>query len=152
MTDDAAPPGALLQTALHGRHLAADARMVDFGGWDMPIQYKSILSEHAAVRSAVGVFDLSHMGRLYVRGPGARELVQGLTTNDVTRLAPGRAQYSLICADDARILDDVIVYNFDTEMLVVVNASNRLKILAWIEEQRAGPLAGLDADLHDATL
>jgi aminomethyltransferase len=152
MTDDAAFPGALLQTALHGRHLAANARMVDFGGWDMPIQYRSILSEHAAVRSAVGVFDLSHMGRLYIRGAGARDLVQGLTTNDVTRLAPGRAQYSLFCADDGRILDDVIVYNLDTELLVVVNASNRLKILAWIAERRAGPLTGLDADVHDATL
>jgi aminomethyltransferase len=152
MTDDAAPPGALLQTALHGRHLAADARMVDFGGWDMPIQYRGILAEHAAVRSAVGVFDLSHMGRLYVRGPGARDLVQGLTTNDVDRLAPGRAQYSLICADDGRILDDVIVYNLDPEILVVVNASNRLKLLSWIEELRAGPLADIDADLHDATL
>src|SRR5947208_703332 len=99
MTDDAVSPDALLQTALHSRHLAAGARMVDFGGWDMPIQYRGILAEHAAVRSAVGVFDLSHMGRLYVRGPGALDLVQGLTTNDVRRLAPGRAQYSLMCAE-----------------------------------------------------
>jgi aminomethyltransferase len=125
--------------------------MVDFGGWDMPIQYRGILAEHAAVRSTVGVFDLSHMGRLYVRGAGAKELVQGLTTNDVQRLAPGRAQYSLICGDDGRILDDIIVYNLGDEMLVVVNASNRLKLLAWIDAQRTGALAGIDAELHDAT-
>jgi len=151
MTDDAVSPDALLQTALHDRHLAAGARMVDFGGWDMPIQYRGILAEHAAVRNAVGVFDLSHMGRLFVRGQGATDLVQALTTNDVSRLAPGRAQYSLICDDDGRILDDVIVYNLEDQMLVVVNASNREKILAWIEQVRAGALAGIDADIHDAT-
>jgi len=140
------------RTPLHDVHVRAGARMVEFAGWDMPVQYEGILAEHAAVRSAVGVFDLSHMGRLRVRGAGARDLVQGLTTNDVTRLAPGRAQYSLFCADDGRILDDVIVYNLDPEILVVVNASNRLKLLAWIDELRSGPLAGIDADLHDETL
>src|SRR6266540_1240830 len=118
MTADSTSGGALLRTALHARHLAAGARMVDFGGWDMPIQYRGILAEHAAVRSAVGVFDLSHMGRLYVRGAGARDLVQWLTTNDVERLAPGRAQYSLVCGEDGRILDDVIVYNLGDELLI----------------------------------
>jgi len=126
--------------------------MVDFGGWDMPIQYRGIRAEHLAVRSGVGVFDLSHMGRLYVRGADALRLVQWLTTNDVSRLAPGRAQYSLFCAEDGRILDDVIVYNLDPEILIVVNASNRLKLLAWIEQQRSVGLAGLDVQIHDATL
>ena len=152
MTRETASDGALLRTALYDRHLAADARMVDFGGWEMPIQYRGILAEHAAVRTAVGVFDLSHMGRLYVRGADRLALVQWLTTNDVSRLAPGRAQYSLFCAEDGRILDDVIVYNLDTELLVVVNASNRLKLLAWIDRNRSGPLAGLDAQIHDVTL
>ena len=127
--------------------------MVDFGGWDMPIQYKSgIRAEHLAVRSGVGVFDLSHMGRLYVGGPDALRLVQWLTTNDAGRLANGRAQYSLICGEHGQILDDIIVYNLGDQLLLVVNASNRLKILAWIDEQRRGPLAGLDVTVDDQTL
>lgn len=126
--------------------------MVDFGGWDMPIQYKNgIRAEHLAVRSGVGVFDLSHMGRLYVRGPDALRLVQWLTTNDAGRLGQGRAQYSLICGERGQILDDVIVYNLGDDMLLVVNASNRLKILAWVDEQRRGPLAGLDVTVDDQT-
>ena len=126
--------------------------MVDFGGWDMPIQYQGILAEHHAVRRSVGVFDLSHMGRLYLRGADATALVQYLTSNDVTRLAPGRAHYSLICGEDGRILDDVIVYNLGDQLLLVVNASNREKLLGWIAEQRRGKAAGLDATLHYATL
>ncbi|MCC7371737.1 MAG: glycine cleavage system aminomethyltransferase GcvT [Chloroflexi bacterium] len=153
MTGDAASDGALLRTALYDCHHAAAARMVDFGGWDMPIQYKTgIRAEHLAVRAGVGVFDLSHMGRLYVRGADAMALVQWLTTNDASRLAPGRAQYSLICGSDGQILDDIIAYNLGAEMLLVVNASNRLKVLAWIEQnQQNGPLAGLDAKIYDAT-
>src|SRR3954471_20721298 len=151
MTGDVAREGALLRTALHDRHLEAGARMVDFGGWDMPIQYRGIRAEHLAVRSGVGVFDLSHMGRLYVRGADALRLVQWLTTNDASRLAPGRAQYSLICGEQGQILDDIIVYNLGAEMLLVVNASNREKILAWIAQQQGeGPLKGLDAEIHDA--
>jgi aminomethyltransferase len=125
--------------------------MVDFGGWEMPIQYRGIRAEHLAVRSGVGVFDLSHMGRLYVRGAGALQLVQWLTTNDASRLANGRAQYSLICGERGQILDDIIVYNLGDELLLVVNASNRLKILGWIDEQLKGPPAGLAVAVHDAT-
>lgn len=128
--------------------------MVDFGGWDMPIQYKTgIRAEHLAVRSGVGVFDLSHMGRLHVRGADALALVQWLTTNDASRLAAGRAQYSLICGADGQILDDIIAYNLGNELLLVVNASNRVKVLDWIAaNQQNGPLAGLDAAIHDATV
>jgi aminomethyltransferase len=152
MTGEVATEGALLKTALHSRHLAAGARMVDFGGWDMPIQYKSgIRAEHLAVRARVGVFDLSHMGRLYVRGADALRLVQWLTTNDASRLAVGRAQYSLICGDRGQILDDIIVYNLGDHFLLVVNASNREKILGWIAAQQAGPLNGADAIVRDAT-
>jgi aminomethyltransferase len=151
MTGDVPAGGALLRTALYDRHLGAGARTVDFGGWDMPIQYRGIRAEHLAVRSGVGVFDLSHMGRLYVRGAGALQLVQWLTTNDASRLANGRAQYSLVCGDRGQILDDIIVYNLGDELLLVVNASNRLKILGWIDEQLKGPLAGLSVAVHDAT-
>ena len=92
MTGDAVTGGALLRTALYDCHLAADARMVDFGGWDMPIQYKTgIRAEHLAVADpGAGVFDLSHMGRLYVRGADALALVQWLATNDASHLAPGK--------------------------------------------------------------
>jgi aminomethyltransferase len=152
MSGEVATEGALLKTALHQRHLDADARMVDFGGWDMPIQYKrGIRAEHLAVRSGVGVFDLSHMGRLYVRGADALRLVQWLATNDAGRLAAGRAQYSLICGERGQILDDIIVYNLGDHFLLVVNASNRTKILDWIAQQQAGRLAGADATVHDAT-
>lgn len=151
MTGEMSAAGALLKTALYPCHVAAGARMVEFGGWEMPIQYAGIRAEHLAVRSAVGVFDLSHMGRLHLRGPNALDLVQWLTTNDAARLAPGRAQYSLICAEDGGVLDDIIAYNLGDELLLVVNAANRPKILDWIARHRAGALAGLDADLHDAT-
>ena len=152
MTTDSAAASGLLETALCERHAAANARLVPFAGWNMPIQYRGILVEHQAVRSAVGVFDLSHMGRLYVRGPGAHGLVQWLATNDLGKLAPGRAQYSLFCGSQGQILDDIVVYNLGEEVLVVVNASNREKILAWIAEQQRGPAAGHEARVHDATL
>jgi aminomethyltransferase len=152
MTGDAATGGTLLRTALYDRHLAAGGRMVDFGGWDMPIQYKNgIRAEHLAVRSGVGVFDLSHMGRLSVRGLDALKLVQWLTTNDAGRLGEGRAQYSLICGERGQVLDDIIVYNLGDRYLLVVNASNREKVLAWIDEQRQGSLAGLDVGVDDQT-
>src|SRR5215208_4247488 len=141
MTMGGSASNGTLKTALHGRHVAAGARLVDFAGWDMPIQYRGILAEHRAVRSAAGVFDLSHMGRVYVRGAEPHGLVQWLATNDVSRLAPGRAQYSLFCGEDGRILDDIVVYNLGHEILVVVNASNRQKLLEWITDARGRSLA-----------
>ena len=146
MTGEATSGGALLHTALHARHLAAGARMVDFGGWDMPIQYRGILAEHGAVRSSVGVFDLSHMGRLHVRGARARDLVQWLTTNDVDRLGTRAGPVLAGLWRGRPILDDIIVYNLGDELLLVVNASNRVKILEWIGQHRGSDLAGLDAD------
>lgn len=140
-----------LQTALHDRHLADTARMIDFSGWHMPIQYRSIIAEHQAVRSSVGVFDLSHMGRLYFQGADAHRLVQWLATNDVSKLRPGRAQYSLFCAADGRILDDIVVYNQGERLLVVVNASNREKIVRWIADEQDGLGAKYEAEIHDAT-
>jgi aminomethyltransferase len=150
MSADAPAAATLLRTALYDRHVAAGGRLVDFSGWEMPIQYRGILAEHGAVRSSVGAFDLSHMGRLYVRGEGAHSLVQAMATNDVSKLAVGRAQYSLFCRDDGGILDDIVVYNLGPEVLVVVNASNREKILAWIGEHRAANADG-QATVHDGT-
>src|ERR1700704_2319460 len=116
------------RTALHAEHVALGGRMVDFGGWDLPQQYTSIRDEHLAVRSVAGLFDLSHMGRLDVRGPGAAGYLQGLLTNDVNHVAPGRAQYTLLCREDGGILDDLVIYRRgDDDFLVVVNAANRVK-------------------------
>src|SRR6202521_3855437 len=98
------------RTPLYDRHVALGGRMVDFGGWELPQQYSSIRDEHLAVRNVAGVFDLSHMGRLDVRGRGAAEFLQGVLTNDVTHVAPGRAQYTLLCREDGGILDDLVIY------------------------------------------
>jgi aminomethyltransferase len=140
---------ALLRTSLYELHLAAGARMVPFGGWLMPVQYRSILAEHQAVRESAGLFDLSHMGRLYFHGRAGRDLLQWLSTNDAASLAPGQAQYGLLCNEQGGILDDTVAYNLDDRYLLVVNASNRLKILAWIERQRT---AGHVGEVEDATL
>jgi aminomethyltransferase len=139
----------LSRTALFADHVTAGARLVEFGGWEMPVQYQGIIAEHTTVRTAAGLFDLSHMGRLRFRGPDALAFVQRLTTNDVERLTSGRAQYSLCCADDGGVLDDVVVYRLDPEILMVVNASNRQKILDRIAALRDGQK--LDFELDDTT-
>lgn len=140
----------LLRTPLYDLHVAAGARMIPFGGWEMPVQYRSIIAEHQAVRDAAGLFDLSHMGRLFFRGPGGAELLQWISTNNVGALAPGRAQYNLLCNEAGGILDDTVAYRLEPdEYLLVVNASNRVKILKWIEHWRS---TGRAADVEDGTL
>jgi aminomethyltransferase len=140
----------LSRTPLFHEHAAAGARLVEFGGWEMPVQYHGIIAEHTIVRTAVGLFDLSHMGRLRFRGPDGLSFVQRLTTNDVERLSSGRAQYSLCCADDGGVLDDVVVYRLESEILMVVNASNRRKILDRISSLRQARAA--DFEMEDTTL
>lgn len=108
--------------------------MVDFAGWEMPQQYTSVREEHEAVRTSAGVFDVSHMGRFDVRGAGAGEFLQGVVTNDIGRLGPYRAQYNLLCRPDGGIVDDLVVYRTDVAWLVVVNAGNREKDLAWLRD------------------
>ena len=150
MTNSAIPTrDGLPITPLYDEHARLGARIVEFGGWLMPVQYQSIIAEHEAVRTDAGAFDLSHMGRLFLRGPDAKALAQWVFTNDVDRLAEGRAQYSLACAEDGGILDDVIVYNLGLEILVVVNASNRERMVGWIESQRAA--RDLDVSMSDQT-
>jgi len=122
------------RTPLYSEHVAAGARMVDFAGWEMPVQYRSIVEEHRAVRSAAGVFDVSHMGEVELSGPGAEAACARLFTNDARTLGPGRAQYTLIANEGGGVVDDVIVYRLDTDrFLVCVNASNTDKDVAWIE-------------------
>ena len=131
-------PDDLLRTACHGWHAAHGARLVDFAGWEMPIQYSSIIEEHQAVRTAAGLFDIAHMGRIAFEGPGACRLLDRLVTCRVDDLQPGQIRYGLVVNDDGGILDDVLVYQFVDYHLLVVNASNRLKILDWIDLQRGG--------------
>src|SRR5213082_579160 len=126
-------PTGFLRTPLTGVHQRLGARMVDFAGWDMPVQYPTgILAEHQAVRSGCGLFDLSHMGRVFLRGPDAVTLSQLCTTRDLSRIRGGEAAYSLLCLPDGGILDDVIAYLLGPEeVLFVFNASNRDADRAW---------------------
>jgi aminomethyltransferase len=140
----------LNRTPLYDAHLAAGARMVPFAGWEMPVQYSGVIDEVRAVRHAAGVFDVSHMGEALVSGPAALAWLNSLTTNDVSRLTPGRAQYSLLLREDGGILDDILVYQIGEERyLLVLNASNAGKDLAWL---RAHPVPGAElTDVSDET-
>jgi aminomethyltransferase len=122
------------RTPLHPQHLVAGARLVDFAGWEMPLQYASVKDEQEAVRTRAGVFDVSHMGRYEVRGEGAGEFLQKTVTNDLSRTGPRRAQYNLLCREDGGIVDDLVVYNTGETWLVVVNAANREKDMAWLRD------------------
>jgi aminomethyltransferase len=128
---------AVLQhTPLHDRHVELGARMVPFAGWEMPVQYEGVIPEHRSVRTDAGVFDVSHMGELEVEGPHARELLQATLSNDLDRLEPGRAQYTLLTNETGGIIDDLIVYRLaEHSFLVVVNASNRANAYAWLKER-----------------
>lgn len=124
------------ETAFHHLHVAAGAKMVPFGGYEMPVQYTGIIEEHRAVRTAVGVFDVSHMGEFEVRGEGAREFLQSVTVNDVAKLSPGKAQYSAMCTEAGGIVDDLLVYHCADRYMLVVNAANIAKDLAWLNAHR----------------
>jgi len=137
----------MLTTPFHDWHAAHGARLVDFAGWQMPIQYTTITEEHHAVRKRAGLFDISHMGRLRFTGPDACRLLDRLLTIDVAALKVGQVRYALVCREDGGILDDVLVYRFQNSHLLVVNASNREKILGWINSHREG----FDAAVEDLT-
>jgi len=129
-------PETLLHTPLHDRHVELGARMVPFAGWEMPVQYEGVIPEHRAVRTDAGVFDVSHMGELEVEGPRAGELLQGALSNDLDRISPGQAQYTLLTNEDGGIIDDLIVYRVgDHSYLLVVNASNRATAYDWLKER-----------------
>lgn len=122
------------QTPLIGQHRASGAKLVDFAGWEMPIHYSGVVDEYYTVRSHAGLFDVSHMGRVRVAGAGAVSFLQRVTTNDVGTLAVAQAQYSMVCNENGGIKDDVFVYRLaSNEFLLCVNASNREKILSWLQ-------------------
>src|SRR5262245_41827120 len=137
-----------LRTPLFDWHNSHGARMAEFGGWDMPVQYTSIVDEHTAVRSAAGLFDISHMGRLSFGGPDALDLIQHVWTNNAATMKDMQARYGLVCNDQGGIRDDVLVYRWPYGWAMVVNASNRDKIVAWLEQHRAGR----DVAIQDQTL
>jgi aminomethyltransferase len=136
----------LRHSPLHERHRQAGAKLVAFAGWEMPVQYEGIRPEHRAVRDDVGVFDVSHMGQIETRGPGATALLQRLLTNDLRRLPEGGAQYSLICNESGGVLDDVFTYRLaDCHYLTVTNAANHERDLAWFRSHAHE----FDADVLD---
>jgi aminomethyltransferase len=137
---------ALRRTPLFNRHRAAGAKLVPFSGWEMPVQYAGIRKEHLAVRSGVGVFDVSHMGEIETRGPDAVAFLQHVLSNDVRRIPEGGAQYSVMCREDGGVLDDLFTYRLaECEFLTVTNASNHEKDLAWFQTHAAG----FDVDVID---
>jgi aminomethyltransferase len=126
----------LQRTPLYDRHVALGARMVPFAGWTMPVQYEGVIQEHRAVRNDAGVFDVSHMGEIEVEGPRALELLQELLSNDLDRLGPGDAQYTLLTNERGGIVDDLIAYRLDRfRFMLVVNASNREADVRWLKER-----------------
>ncbi len=135
------------RTPLWESHRQLGAKMIDFGGWDMPVSYPAgTLKEHRAVRQSVGLFDVSHMGEAFLRGPKARAVVDRLTTNAVAAAAPGKAVYTLLCRPDGGIIDDCIFYKkSDEEFFVIVNASNTAKDLAWLRDHAGGEVEVDDA-------
>jgi glycine cleavage system aminomethyltransferase T len=129
----------LKRTPLHDAHVKAGARMVPFGGWDMPVQYTGIVEEHRTVRAAVGLFDVSHMGEFEVDGPQALEAVQSLTTNDASALDIGQVQYSALCYPDGGIVDDLTVYRLAADRyMLTVNAGNIDKDWDWVTSHAPG--------------
>src|SRR5262245_14399187 len=126
------------RTPLYDRHLALGARMVDFAGWDMPIQYSAIIEEHQAVRTGAGLFDISHMGRLSFAGEEALALIQQVYTNNAATMKDLQARYGLLCNEQGGIRDDVLVYRWPYGYAMVVNASNREKIVAWLQQHQSG--------------
>src|SRR3954471_8039770 len=124
----------LLHSPLHDRHVALRAKLADFGGWEMPIEYAAsgggVLKEHAAVRDAVGIFDVSHLGKATVRGPGARDFVNACLSNDLGRIEAGKAQYTLCCDASGGVVDDLIAYLVsDEEVFLVPNAANTAEVV-----------------------
>jgi aminomethyltransferase len=130
------PYVTLSRTPLYDRHVAAGARMVPFAGWEMPVQYEGVIQEHRVVRADAGVFDVSHMGELEVEGPHATELLQSLLSNDLDRIEPGEAQYTLLTNERGGVIDDLIAYRLGPHRyLLIVNAGNRDADFAWLKER-----------------
>ncbi len=128
----------LKRTPFYNLHTSLGAKIVEFAGFEMPVQYSSIIEEHIAVRRSVGVFDVTHMGEFYVRGNDALNFLQKVTINDAARLKLGRVQYSAMCYENGGIIDDLLIYRMDNQYMMVVNASNLKKDFDWLLSQKFG--------------
>jgi len=138
---------ALKKTPLFDRHVALGAKTADFGGWDMPIEYSGVVAEHTAVRTAVGVFDVSHMGKVAVHGDGAVDFLNSILANDLNRIPAGKAQYSMLCNDSGGVIDDLIVYRWsDDGVFIIPNASNAATVIAAL--RAAAPTSITIDDQH----
>jgi aminomethyltransferase len=150
------PPAALKKTPLNARHRAHGARMVEFGGWDMPVEYSGITDEHMAVRTQAGMFDVSHMGQIELAGPDALAAVQWISSNDASKLAQGQIQYSALTTPKGTFVDDILVYRMaDQHFMLVVNAGNIMKDYEWIRarvEERAADVSVVNASSRYALI
>ncbi len=136
----------LRRTALYDRHIALGAKTADFGGWDMPIEYEGVVAEHTAVRTSVGLFDVSHMGKVRIHGTGASDFLNSVLTNDLDRIGAGQAQYTMLLNDSGGVIDDLIVYRWaDDEMFMIPNAANASSVVAKL---RGVVPAGISVDDH----
>ena len=143
-------PASLRQTALNAIHRTHKAKMVDFGGWDMPVQYSGLVEEHMAVRERVGVFDVSHMGDIQLRGPNSLAAVQKLLMNDASKLQTGQAHYSAMLHEDGTFVDDVVLHKLgDNDFLIVINAGTREKDVQWVRKVIGGMSGVLVTDVSD---
>jgi aminomethyltransferase len=150
------PPAALKKTPLNARHRAHGARMVEFGGWDMPVEYTGITDEHMAVRTQAGLFDVSHMGQIELAGPDALAAVQWISCNDASKLAIGQIQYSALTTPEGTFVDDILVYRMgDQHFMLVVNAGNIMKDHEWIRArvtERGGDVSVVNASSRYALI
>jgi aminomethyltransferase len=138
-------PNTLKTTPLTAWHREHGGKMVPFAGFEMPVQYEGVLAEHACVRERVGLFDITHMGEIFVSGPGAEAWIDGLATNRVSGVRVGKVVYTAMCKSDGGVLDDMLVYRLgETEWMIVCNASNHAKISVWLENNL--PAVGVDLD------
>src|SRR5262249_22239771 len=124
------------RTPLFSAHQKLGAKLVEFGGWEMPVQYTSITDEHLAVRNAAGIFDISHMGEVWVSGPEAESFLNHMLTNDLRKLLPGQGQYTLMCNETGGVVDDLYAYRLSAEeYLLIINAGRIEPDIAWLEQQ-----------------
>ncbi len=137
------------RTPLYAEHERLGARMIPFGGWDMPVQYTGIIEEHRAVRNAAGIFDLGHMGQARVSGPDAERFVQSIATNDLNRIPEGQAQYSILCRPSGGTVDDIFVYRLPDSLFICLNAANTRKDIAWLQEQQRA--SGMDCTVENVS-
>src|SRR5579872_2732984 len=142
----------LKRTPLFELHQKLGARLVEFGGWEMPVQYTSIVDEHLAVRKAAGLFDISHMGEIFVNGPAAESFLNRTLTNDIRKLAPGQGQYTICCNEQGGVIDDLYAYRLGPcEYLLIVNASRIEADAAWMEKQLNGFAQKSDVTMRNAS-